>query len=160
MREYTTLAAVAGLLVAAVFIVRSYAEPIRLFIERHTFWGLFLYITLNVIDAVVAPGATLPLIPVAAHVWGRVPAALATAAGWTAGSLIAFLIARRWGYPLVRKLTSVERIRALRRYIPENVFWSVVFVRISLSSPPMTPARPSARSASAMTRSLGRSARS
>jgi uncharacterized membrane protein YdjX (TVP38/TMEM64 family) len=131
-REYVSLVVIAGGLVAAVFTVRRFAEPIRAFIDGHAFWGLFLYITLNIIDAVVAPGATLPLIPVAVRVWGRVSAALATTAGWTAGSLIAFLIARRWGYPVVRKITSVERVRAMRRYIPEDLFWSIVLVRLVL----------------------------
>jgi uncharacterized membrane protein YdjX (TVP38/TMEM64 family) len=79
---------------------------------------------------VLAPGATLPLIPVAVRAWGRVPAGLVTTAGWTTGSLVAFLIARRWGYPLVRKLTSLDRVRAMRRYIPDNLFWSVVLVRL------------------------------
>ena len=115
-----------------MFTVRRFAGPIRAFIDGHAFWGLFLYITLNIVDAVVAPGATLPLIPVAVRVWGRVSAALATTAGWTAGSLIAFLIARRWGYPVVRKITSIERVRAMRRYIPENLFWSIVLVRLVL----------------------------
>ena len=92
-REYASLAIVAALLIVIVFTVRRFAEPIRAFIDEHAFWGLFLYITLNIVDAVVAPGATLSLIPVAVRVWGRVPAALATTAGWTAGSLIAFLIA-------------------------------------------------------------------
>ena len=118
------------MLIGAVFAVRTYANPIREFIDHHTFWGLGLYITLNIVDAVVAPGATLPLIPIAARVWGRVGAALATTAGWTAGSLIAFLIARRWGYPVVNRITSIARIRAMRRYIPENLFWSVVLVRL------------------------------
>lgn len=131
-REYVSLGVVAGVLVAAVFTVRRFAEPIRAFINGHAFWGLFLYIALNIADAVVAPGATLPLIPVAVRVWGRVLAALTTTAGWTAGSLIAFLIARRWGYPVVRKITSIERVRAMRRYIPENLFWSIVLVRLVL----------------------------
>ena len=93
---------------------------------------MFLYILLNILDAVLAPGATLPLIPVAAHVWGPILAALATTAGWTAGSLIAFLIARRWGAPLVRKLTSLQRVQRMRRYIPEDLFWSIVLVRLVL----------------------------
>ena len=123
---------VAGVLVAAVFVVRTFAEPIRQFIDEHTVWGLCLYVSLNIIDAVAAPGATLPLIPVAARVWGRVAAALATTAGWTAGSLIAFLVARRWGYPVVRTITSLERVRAMRRFIPEDLFWSIVLVRLVL----------------------------
>jgi len=119
-------------LVGALFTVRRFAEPIRGFIDEQAFRGLFLYIALNIVDAVVAPGLTLPLIPIAVRAWGRVPAALATTAGWTAGSLIAFLIARRWGYPVVRKITSIERVRAMRRYIPEDLFWSVVLVRLVL----------------------------
>lgn len=132
LREYLSIAVVAAALVTAVFVVRSFAAPIRAFIDDHPSWGLGLYIGLNIVDAVVAPGVTLPLIPIAVRVWGRVPAALATTAGWTAGSLVAFAIARRWGMPIVRKLTSSERIRALRRVIPEDLFWSVVLVRLVL----------------------------
>jgi uncharacterized membrane protein YdjX (TVP38/TMEM64 family) len=131
-REYISLTVVGAILVAAVFIVRAYDDSIKEFIDRRPVWGLFLYITMNIFDAVIAPGATLPLIPIAAHVWGPVLAALATTAGWTAGSLIAFLIARRWGAPLVRKLTSFKRVQAMRRYIPEDLFWSIVLVRLVL----------------------------
>jgi uncharacterized membrane protein YdjX (TVP38/TMEM64 family) len=99
-------------------------------VEQRRLLGGCVYFALNVLDAVLAPGATLPLIPVAARVWGPVPAAILTTAGWTAGSLVAFLIARRWGYPLVRKLTSIERVKQLRRYIPEDLFWSVVLLRM------------------------------
>ena len=67
---------------------------------------------------------------VAARAWGRVPAALVTTAGWTLGSLIAFLIARRWGYPIVKRLTSRERIRQMGKYIPDDLFWSIVLLRL------------------------------
>jgi uncharacterized membrane protein YdjX (TVP38/TMEM64 family) len=132
LREYVSIAIVAAVLLTAVFTVRSFAAPIRTFIDDHTFWGLGLYIGLNIVDAVAAPGATLPLIPVAVRVWGRVRAAAATTTGWTAGSLVAFAIARRWGVPIVRKLTSLERIRVMRRFIPEDLFWSIVLVRLVL----------------------------
>src|SRR5262249_411240 len=79
-----------------------------------------------------APGASLPVIPVAARAWGRVPAALLTTAGWTLGSLVAFFVARRWGTPLVRRLTSAERVARLKPYIPRNPFWSVVLIRLVL----------------------------
>jgi uncharacterized membrane protein YdjX (TVP38/TMEM64 family) len=131
-REYASIGVVAAVLLAAVFMVRSFAAPIRTFIDDHTFWGLGLYIGLNIVDAVAAPGVTLPLIPIAVRVWGRVPAALATTAGWTAGSLVAFAIARRWGVPIVRKLTSFARVRAMRRFIPADLFWSVVLIRLVL----------------------------
>src|SRR5947208_13570543 len=109
--DYRGLAIIGCVLIAAILLVRMHAEPIRGFIEAHPFLGVFLYILLNILDAVLAPGATLPLIPVAAKVWGRIPAGLVTTIGWTAGSLIAFGIAREWGLPIVRKVTSLERLR-------------------------------------------------
>jgi len=131
-RGYVWLGIIGAVLIAAVLLVHRHADTIKSFIDLHPAEGLFLYLLLNVLDAVLAPGVTLPLIPVAAHVWGRVIAGLATTAGWTAGSLIAFLIARRWGYPIVRKITSMQRVRGMRRYIPEDLFWSIVLVRLIL----------------------------
>ena len=131
-KEYLSLAGIAAVLIAAVWLVRAHAPHISNFIDQHPVQGVFLYVLLNIVDAVVAPGATLPLIPVAVHVWGHLPAALVTTAGWTAGSLVAFLIARRWGTPIVRRLTSIERLKRVKPYIPKNLFWSVVAVRMVL----------------------------
>jgi uncharacterized membrane protein YdjX (TVP38/TMEM64 family) len=130
VKEYEALAIIAVVLMAAVLLVRAHNTELTKFVEQRPLLGGCVYLALNVLDAVLAPGATLPLIPVAARVWGPIPAAILTTVGWTAGSLVAFLIARRWGYPLVRKLTSIERVTQLRRYIPEDLFWSVVLLRM------------------------------
>lgn len=129
-KEYLWLAVIGAVLISAVLLVRTHSSTITTFIEQNPFQGICLFLTLNILDAVLAPGATLPLIPVAAHAWGRVPAALVTTAGWTAGSLVAFLIARRWGSPLVKKLTSMDRLRQMKRYIPEDVFWTIAILRL------------------------------
>jgi len=129
-QEYASLALVGGALAAAVWLARSHANTLGQFIDEHDVQGVVVYIVLNILDAVVLPGATLPLIPIAARVWGHVPAALVTTIGWTAGSIIAFCIARRWGSPIVKKLTSMERVKRLRRYVPKNPFWSVVLLRM------------------------------
>ncbi len=105
------------------------SDPLRAFIDQPPVKGGVVYIVLNILDAVLAPGATLPLIPIVAHAWGHVPAALITTVGWTAGSLVAFFIARRWGAPVVRKITSMERVKRLRPYVPD-AFWSVVLLRL------------------------------
>jgi len=129
-REYLPLAAVLAVLGLAVWLARSHAESLKEFIDDHTIQGIAVYIILNVLDAVIAPGATLPLIPIAARSWGRVPAAFITTLGWTAGSLTAFYLARRWGSPLVKKLTSMDRVQRLRRRVPAHPFWSVVLLRL------------------------------
>jgi len=128
-REYISLAVVAAVIVAALLLARHYDAPLRRFIEGHPVSGVFLYILLNILDAMVAPGATLPLIPIASKAWGHIPAAFVTTVGWTIGSLLAFLIARRWGASVVRKISSYERVKRLRKYIPDNLFWSVALLR-------------------------------
>ena len=130
VKEYGTLAIIAMALMGAVLVVRAHNTELTRFVDQRPLVGGSVYLLLNVFDAVLAPGVTLPLIPVAARAWGPVPAAILTTVGWTVGSLVAFLIARRWGYPLVRKLTSIERVKRLRRYIPEDLFWSVVLLRM------------------------------
>ena len=102
------------------------------FIEENPVQGVSLFLALNILDAVVAPGATLPLIPVAAHAWGHIWAAVVTTAGWTIGSVIAFSIARRWGTPFVKHLTSLQRLREMKHYVPKDVFWSIVFLRLAM----------------------------
>jgi uncharacterized membrane protein YdjX (TVP38/TMEM64 family) len=129
-REYLSLAIVAAVLVSSVWFVRTHAEPLKAFIDHHAVQGVAVYVALNILDAVIAPGATLPLIPIAARAWGRVPAAFITTIGWTAGSLVAFYIARRWGSPIVKKLTSMERVKRLRPYVPQRPFWSIVALRM------------------------------
>jgi uncharacterized membrane protein YdjX (TVP38/TMEM64 family) len=128
-REYISLAIVATIIVAALLLARHYDAPLRRFIEGNPVSGALLYVLLNILDAMVAPGATIPLIPIASKAWGRIPAALVTTVGWTIGSLLAFLIARRWGASAVRKITSYERVKRLRKYIPDNLFWSVALLR-------------------------------
>jgi len=129
-KEYTSLVFVVCVLVASVLLVRAHAEAIASFIDRHVIGGVFLYMLLNILDAVLAPGATLPLIPIAARVWGRLLAAAITTAGWTTGSLVAFLIARRYGSPVVSKLTSIKHVRRMRERIPRDLFWSIVLLRL------------------------------
>jgi len=124
------VALVGGVLIGAMLLARAYSDQLSEFIEQYPFWGVFLYFLLNIVDAVIAPGATLPLVPVAAKAWGHVPAALITTAGWTAGALIAFFIAREWGAPLVRKITSLDRLKQMRKHMPEDLFWSIVLMRV------------------------------
>jgi uncharacterized membrane protein YdjX (TVP38/TMEM64 family) len=128
-REYVTLAIVAAAVVGGLLLARRYDVQLRRFIEDRPVPGVLLYISLNILDAMIAPGATLPLIPIAAKAWGRIPAGIVTMIGWTIGSLLAFLIARRWGASAVKKVTSMDRVRRLRKYIPRNLFWSVVLLR-------------------------------
>lgn len=74
------------------------------------------------------------LIPLGALVWGPIPTALMSITGWVLGSMAAFLVARLLGASVVEKLVGLRRIREIETRIPKrNLFWTVVFLRLSIS---------------------------
>ena len=94
-------------------------------------FGVLTYILLNITAIVFAPITVLPLIVVATGLWGWVNAGIITILGWTIGSILAFLIARKFGVPLIKKFISLEKIYKLEdKFSIGNNFWSVVFLRI------------------------------
>ncbi len=97
----------------------------------NNFLGILIYILLNIIAVVFAPITVLPLIVVATGLWGWTNAAIITILGWTIGSILAFLIARKFGVPLVRRFISLEKIYKLEdKFSVGNNFWSVLLLRI------------------------------
>jgi uncharacterized membrane protein YdjX (TVP38/TMEM64 family) len=95
--------------------------------------GILLYIFITTFATVVAPISAIPLLPVAVYLWGWIFAAILSIIGWTLGSIIAFLLARKYGVPLVKKIVSVENISKYEKYIPtEKIFLSIIVMRLFL----------------------------
>lgn len=95
--------------------------------------GMIFYVFITAIAVVIAPISTFPLIPIASIAWGFVISAILSIAGWTIGAQIAFMIARRFGKPLVQKFISLEKLEAFEKRIPEkNLFWSIVLLRMTV----------------------------
>lgn len=117
------------------FLIISYfvQEDIEFFkgLIGEGFSGMVIYVLLVLLAIVVAPISSIPFIPLASKLWGWKVVALLNIFSWTLGSWIVFIIARKWGVPIVRKLFSIEKINKIESKIPsENVFWSVVFLRM------------------------------
>src|SRR5687767_3839050 len=85
--------------------VLSAAEPI---IAKHPFWGAVLFILLSALSAMVAFFSSALLLPVALHAWGKTVCVLLLWVGWMLGGVCAYGLARYWGRPLVRRLTSSD----------------------------------------------------
>lgn len=80
---------------------------------------------------VVAPVSVLPLVPAVAPFLGPLVTALLAIVGWTLGSIVAFLLARRFGRPLILNFVSSEKIARYEAYIPEkSLFWWIVLLRM------------------------------
>lgn len=114
------------------YLTHKYIDNIKEYIGD-SLSGMFVYVLLTVIAIVVAPISTMPLIPVAASMWGVFNSAVLSIMGWTVGAIIAFSLARKYGVSLIRKVVSLDNINAIEKRIPKgNFFWSVVFLRMSV----------------------------
>lgn len=85
-------------------------EPV---IAEHPFWGASLFVLLSALSAMLAFFSSAVLVPVAIHTWGKLACAFLLWFGWILGGACAYGIARFWGRPVVRRLTSAK---GLARY--------------------------------------------
>lgn len=92
-----------------------------------------LFVFIMFLATVVAPLTTLPLVPLIAPVLGPFTTGLLSIIGWTLGAVVAFLIARHAGRPLLGKLISLEAIAQYETYIPQHArFWVIVMLRMMI----------------------------
>jgi len=93
--------------------------------------GILIYVLIIIIAIVVAPLSSIPLIPLMSNLWGWKFTGVISVIGWTLGSIIAFLLARKYGVNIVKRLISLEQIHKIENKIPkEHLFLSVIFLRM------------------------------
>jgi len=93
--------------------------------------GMMVYIFIGILAIVIAPISNLPLLPVASNLWGWFFAGILTLIAWTLGSIFAFIIARKYGAPLVGKIIPLNKMAKFEKRVPkESLFLDVVFLRM------------------------------
>lgn len=114
-------------------MARHFNPALTELIKEDGGFGMLVYVLITIIAVVAAPISAFPLLPIATNLWGIRVATLLSVAGWTLGAMIAFLLARRFGAPLVSKLAPLEKWRRFEKHLPQrNLFWSVVYLRMIL----------------------------
>ena len=122
-----------ALFIISAFYSQKYGEEAKIFVERGGLFGMAAYVAIAITATVAAPVSAAPLIPIAANAWGVALTGALSIIGWTAGSLIAFIIGRRYGLPLTQKFVSARKLEKIHKHIPhEKVFWSVVLLRVMI----------------------------
>jgi uncharacterized membrane protein YdjX (TVP38/TMEM64 family) len=124
--------AVAGFIVVS-WLSRRYA-PFLLAAEPFTGWiGRLVYVGAMAAAIVVAPVETFPLLPLAVTLWGPAATFALSIAGWSIGSLAAFLLARRFGERLVYRFVDRRHVEELRGKLDgRRLFWLIAFARFVL----------------------------
>lgn len=134
MKAYKT-AYVGLLLIVVISGLSFFWEAPTLFVEtligERPFWGAVAFVFLMFGATVVAPITVLPLVPLVSPVLGPFVTALLSLLGWTLGAVVAFLIARYAGRPILSRFVSLEAIDRYEKYIdPDARFWAIVMLRI------------------------------
>jgi uncharacterized membrane protein YdjX (TVP38/TMEM64 family) len=100
--------------------------------EEHALLGAAVYLFAVAASVVLLPLSSLPLLPLAVHLYGFWVTALLSAAGWWIGSLIAFQIARI-GRRYLERFASLDAVDRLERRIPQDIgFGGIVVLRMIL----------------------------
>lgn len=124
------------LFVLALFLFASYFSHVYndVLIKSLGDYGaasMAIYIVGATITTVIAPLSFLPALPIAVTLWGSTLAALLSIIAWSLGAAIAFLLARRYGQPLVRHFVGEQRMKYLSGFLPSHrIFLAVMLLRI------------------------------
>lgn len=119
------------LFAASSYYAERYTDVISAFVSRGGVLAMVGYVFIVIVAVVVAPITSVPLVPVAAHVWGVPVAAFLSTVGAVAGAMIAFGIARKFGILIVKKIINENRLTRIQKLIPNHhIFWWVLVLRI------------------------------
>ena len=125
------LAIIAFLFIGMSFLSQLYGDEILKFAIAEYNFSKALYVLIIIFGIVVAPLSTVPLIPLASHLWGWTMAGMLSIVGWVIGAQIAFLLARQFGKPLVERIFSLKKLHTFENnFSDKNLFWTVVLLRI------------------------------
>lgn len=134
-KQIASLALLALVFVAVSFTAQHYKVGLASIIQSGNVIGPAGFILLTAVFVVfIIPLDIAFLMPIGTTVWGPIPTAFMSIAGWTIGASVAFVIARTFGVSLVEKLIGLERVHAVERRIPKhNLFGSVILLRMLVS---------------------------
>jgi uncharacterized membrane protein YdjX (TVP38/TMEM64 family) len=127
---------VAASIVAAVTIAALFAwyggwdfTQLENYIREHSVAGAIACVGAFAVSTVL-PISALPLLPLAAHIYGVWTTVLLTTTGWWIGCLAAFVIAR-WARGYLERVTSRDAIRRLEAKMPADIdFGGIVVLRV------------------------------
>jgi len=115
----------------ATFYWETPVEKMVLFAAEHPFGAASIFVTLMFLGTVLAPLTTIPAVPAATAILSPLPVAVLSIIGWTLGAVVAFLIARRFGKPLLGNFVSLTEIERYENRIPKSTeFLTLVLMRM------------------------------
>ena len=132
-REAFVVLFILAFFVLASYFSQAYTDTLTHQLGKQGVFGMAIYVLGAMIATVIAPMSFLPILPIAVTIWGSFMAAVLSIIAWTLGAAIAFIIARRYGRPLVENMVGKRKMNYMEGFLPKRyLFLAVVFLRIAL----------------------------
>ena len=131
-KDVIGIVVIALLFFLGAVIAQEFSGEIATYLD-YGFASMVVYIGAGIFATVVAPISTVPLIPIAAALWGPLVTGLLSVVAWSIGSIIAFLVARRFGKPMNARFVNIEKIAYYEHALgSKHLFWDLVFLRAAV----------------------------
>ena len=114
----------------------SEPEKFRLWVEAHGIWGKIAFIFMVMFQVVIALVPGEPLEIVAGYAFGAVEGTLLSMVGIFIGSVIVFLLVRKFGIKLVEVFFTYEKIKSLRFLQNRKRVAALIFLMFFLPGTP------------------------
>jgi uncharacterized membrane protein YdjX (TVP38/TMEM64 family) len=138
------LVGLALLLLAAVVVAASSrlhgaaeaaVELVGAVIQQHPAWGVFAFVMLAALSAMLAFFSSVVVVPVAAHHWGQGTTVALLWVGWLAGGAASYAIGRFLGSRVARLLVSAGHITYYEdRLSTRAPFWMILLLQLAVPS--------------------------
>lgn len=133
IKEISVITFIVVLFLTASYLSQLYVTELTELFGRYGTLGMAIYVAVATLATIIAPVSFLPLLPVAVALWGSLATALLSILAWTIGAGVAFLLARRFGKPLVTYFVGEKNMIIFSKLVPQNyMFLAVVFLRMFL----------------------------
>jgi uncharacterized membrane protein YdjX (TVP38/TMEM64 family) len=110
-------------------------EAVGGLIEQHPGWGLFAFVALAALSAMLAFFSSVVVVPVAAHHWGQGTTVALLWVGWLAGGAASYAIGRFLGSRVARLLVSAGHITYYEdRLSTRAPFWMILLLQLAVPS--------------------------
>jgi uncharacterized membrane protein YdjX (TVP38/TMEM64 family) len=124
---------VTGLMLVGINLIGM--EAISGFIEGAGIWAPLAFIAIKMATYVFAPLTSGPIQLSAGVLFGFIPGAIYTLIGEVLGGCIAFLLSRRYGKRVVRRLVGEEGLVKVEGFVEQIVDWrTLTYARLFLFS--------------------------
>lgn len=110
----------------AVFYIEAY-------FHNHQILGIFVFIGLAAISALLSPFSSVPIVPIAIIMWGNFWSIVFLVAGWLIGHVITYMVGYYAGYPMAKKFIPFDKINNYSQKLsPKSEFLLIVLFRLSM----------------------------